>query len=47
MTAPEIREYLNLEYKKWNIRTTNKDPNIVKEADEMLMRIAMCRKKHF
>ena len=46
MSSEEIRIHINSEYSKWNRRTTNTDPKIREQADEMLMLIAECRKKH-
>lgn len=47
MSSEEIRIHINSEYSKWNRRTTHSDPKIREQADEMMMLIAECRKKHF
>ncbi len=43
MTAEQSRHRLNLEYRKWNARVTNPDPNVQSQADQMLSLIAEAR----
>ncbi|MDD5458904.1 MAG: hypothetical protein PHF37_05900 [Phycisphaerae bacterium] len=45
MDAEQIRHHLNNEYRKWNARVTNIDPQIQSQADFMLNMIATTRKK--
>ena len=44
MPAEEARHRLNQEYRKWNARVTNIDPQIRSQADNMLKFIAEARK---
>ena len=46
MTKIEIKKHLMLEYKKWNQRVANTDPEIRKQAEEMIHMIADLRKKY-
>jgi len=43
MGKKETRQQLNKEYRKWNARVTNSDPEIRKQADNMLNFIAKSR----
>lgn len=43
MSREEIRQYLNKEYRKWNSRVTNFNPEIQAQADYMLKFIAEAR----
>jgi uncharacterized tellurite resistance protein B-like protein len=41
-----IRKYLNEEYRRWNARVTNSDPNVRKRAESVLGMIAQARQKY-
>ncbi len=43
MSRENIRQYLNKEYRKWNARVTNFDPEVQAQADYMLKFIADAR----
>ena len=43
MSQEQVREHLNKEYRKWNARVTNSDPEVQIQADHMLKFIAEAR----
>jgi len=46
MTKEQARQHLNKEYRKWNARVTNTDPEIQLQADHMLHLIAQTRSQY-
>jgi uncharacterized tellurite resistance protein B-like protein len=46
MTREQTRERLNAEYRKWNARVTNIDPNIQTQAEQMLNLITQARAQY-
>jgi len=46
MTAEQILSHLNKEYRKWNARVTNPNPQIQSQADDMLELITQTRSKY-
>ncbi|HUW18439.1 MAG TPA: tellurite resistance TerB family protein [Sedimentisphaerales bacterium] len=46
MSKDETRRHLNKEYRKWNARVTNSDPEIQNQADDMVRFIAEARKEY-
>ncbi len=46
MSKEETRRHLNKEYRKWNARVTNFDPEIQTQADQMLKLIAEARSQY-
>jgi tellurite resistance protein len=46
MTKEQARQHLNKEYRKWNARVTNTDPEIQCQADHMLDLIAQTRSQY-
>jgi tellurite resistance protein len=46
MTKEQTRHHLNKEYRKWNARVTNTDPEIQQQADHMLELIAQTRSEY-
>ncbi len=46
MDAQQIRQQLTKEYNKWNSRTSNADPEIQRQTEYMLKRIAKLRTKY-
>jgi len=46
MGKDETRDHLNKEYRKWNARVTNPNPEIQTQADQMLKFIAEARSQY-
>jgi hypothetical protein len=46
MSKDRTRQQLNREYKKWNSRVTNSNPEIQAQADEMVKLIAKARSEY-
>jgi tellurite resistance protein len=46
MSKDETRQHLNKEYRKWNARVTNFDPEIQTQADHMLKLITQARSEY-
>jgi len=46
MSKEQTRRHLNKEYRKWNSRVTNCDPEVQDQADHMLRFIADARSQH-
>jgi len=46
LTREQTRERLNAEYRKWNARVTNIDPNIQTQAEQMLNLITQARAQY-
>lgn len=46
MTTEQTRERLNAEYRKWNARITNVNPNIQNQAEQMLNLITQARAQY-
>ena len=46
MSDSEIKKHLMTEYRKWNQRVANSDPEIRKQAEDMIQIIANLRKKY-
>jgi hypothetical protein len=46
MSKDETRQHLNQEYRKWNARVTNFDPEIQTQADHMLNLITKVRSEY-
>ena len=46
LTREQTRERLNAEYRKWNARVTNIDPNIQNQAEQMLNLITQARSQY-
>lgn len=46
MSPAAVRKHLNKEYRKWNNRQSSKDPDVRKQAIEMLKLIAETRQKY-
>ena len=46
MSVNQKRDLLNREYRKWNARVTNTNPEIQNQAEQMLTLIAQARSKY-
>lgn len=46
MSQEKARQHLNREYSKWNSRVTNSDPEVRRQADQMLRLIAEARRQY-
>lgn len=46
MSKEKTRQHLNREYRKWNSRVTNSDPDVQTQADQMLKFIAETRSEY-
>jgi uncharacterized tellurite resistance protein B-like protein len=46
MKTEEVRKGLNKEYRKWNARTANRNPDVQEQAEQMLRLIADTRKRY-